>query len=169
METEFEKGTIAALVKRRNAMKILIFLNSSEDVFYLQEIADNLNMNEMTAFGNLSKLIDAGVVKKMENKVDARTKYYEIVDKKRAEKVIDKYKQRAAFRLAKLIPYNRVTAEQVKADSRFIETCQYHGLTVDEGIKAVSKCSKVGTEWHSNQLILWRKEQGYVPLKWAKE
>jgi len=67
----YDKGTIAALIKRRNAMKILIFLNKSEDVFYLQEIADALDMNEMTAFSNLSKLVDAGIVKKTWNKVDA--------------------------------------------------------------------------------------------------
>ena len=70
------KATISAIVKRKNAMKILLFLNNSEDVFYLQEIADNLNMNEMTAWSNLSRLIDAEIVRKTETKVDSRTKYY---------------------------------------------------------------------------------------------
>lgn len=53
-----------AIAKRRNALKILIFLNKNDDASYLQEIANALDMNEMTAFGNLSKLIDAGIIKK---------------------------------------------------------------------------------------------------------
>ena len=157
------KATISAIVKRKNAMKILLFLNNSEDVFYLQEIADNLDMNEMTAWSNLSRLIDAEIVRKTETKVDSRTKYYEVIDKKLAEKVIDKYKYRVSFHLARFVPYKKITTEAFKSDKRFIETCQTYGLSISEGINAVTSCPKIGSETHSGRSILWRKEQGYIP------
>lgn len=161
-ETISEKATISAIAKRRNAVKILIFLTKNDDAFYLQEVADTLDMNEMTAFSNLSKLVDAGMVVKSGVKVDARTKYYEVMNKKLAEKVIEKYKSLVAFRLARLIPYERTYAEQLKNDSRFVKVCQYYGLNIDEGVNAVRLCSKIGYERDSNRLILWRKEQGYI-------
>ena len=157
------KATISAIVKRKNAMKILLFLNNSEDVYYLQEIADNLDMCEMTALQNLSKLIDAEIVRKTETKVDYRTKYYEVIDKELAKKAIDKYKYRVSFRLARFVPYQRTTREQLKSDKRFIETCQEYGLSISEGISAVLSCPKIGSEIHSGRSIIWRKEQGFIP------
>ena len=157
------KATISAIVKRKNAMKILLFLNNSEDAFYLQEIADTLDMNEMTAFSNLSRLIDAEIVKKTETKVDFRTKYYEVIDKKLAEKVIDKYKYRVSFHLARFVPYKRITTEQLKSDKRFIETCQTYGLSISQGVQAVLSCPKIGSETYSGRSIIWRTEEGYIP------
>ena len=160
------KATISAIVKRKNAMKILLFLNNSEDAFYLQEIADTLDMNEMTAFSNLSRLIDAEIVKKTETKVDFRTKYYEVIDKKLAEKVIDKYKYRVSFYIARFVPYKKITTEDFKSDKRFIEACQTYGLSIDEGISAVMKCPKIEVEragYPHNKTYLHRKSEGYIP------
>ena len=158
-----EKATISAIAKRRNAVKILIFLNKNDDAFYLQEVADNLDMNEMTAWCNLYKLVEAGMVVKSGVKVDARTKYYEITNRELAKKVIEKYKNLVAFRLARLVPYNRLFSEQLKKDSRFVEECEFYGLTIDEGINVVKMCPKVGSESDGNRLILWRISQGYTP------
>ena len=162
-ETISEKATISAIAKRRNAVKILIFLNKNDDAFYLQEVADNLDMNEMTAWCNLYKLVEAGMVVKSGVKVDARTKYYEITNRELAKKVIEKYKNLVAFRLARLVPYNRLFSEQLKKDSRFVEECEFYGLTIDEGINVVKMCPKVGSESDGNRLILWRISQGYTP------
>ena len=118
-------------------------------------------MNEMTAFGNLSKLVDGGVVRKTWNKIDVRTKYYELIDKELAEIVIKKFKSIVAFRLARFVPYKQTLAEQLQTEKKFIEACQFYGLTISDGIQAVKMCPKIGNEWNSNKLILWRMEQGY--------
>lgn len=54
--------------------------------------------------------------------MDARTKYYEVVDKKLAEKAIEKYKSVVAFRLARFVPYKRILVEELKSDDRFVES-----------------------------------------------
>jgi predicted transcriptional regulator len=161
-----EKATIAAISKRKNAMKILLFLTKDErkeEAYYLQKIADYLEMNETTAFTNLSKLIDSEIVEKVDAKGNRKNKYYIVSNKKLAEKAIEKYKYWVGFRLARLVPYNRLYCSQLKRDERFIKACEEYGLSLSEGIYVVLSCYKIGKENSGTETILWRKEQGYNP------
>lgn len=161
-----EKSAIAAISKRRNVMKILLFLTNDKDkeeTYYLQRIADELDICEMTAFQNLAKLIDAGIVEKSETKVDMRTKYYSVVNKKLAERAIEKYNYWVAFELARFVPYERIFTITLRKDKRFIEVCNEYGITPSQGIQAVLSCPKVGSETMGNETVVWRKEQGYIP------
>jgi len=159
-----EKATLAWIVKRVNAMRILLFLakdRDKEEAYYLQRIADALEMNEATAYTNLSKLVEAELVVKNEAKGNKKNKYYAITNKKLAEKAIEKYKHWVGFQLARLVPYQRQYASQLKQDKRFQSACDEYGLTISEGVMAILGCYKIGREHTGNDKIIWRKEQGY--------
>jgi predicted transcriptional regulator len=162
-----EKATITSMIKRVNAMRILLFLSRDADneAYYLQEIANSLDMNEATAFTNLNKLLEAGLVEKTEAKGNRKNKYYTIFNQILAEKVIKKYKHWVAFCLARLVPYQQLYASQLKRDRRFTEACEEYGLTISEGINAIFGCYKIGKEHTGTDTILWRREQGYEPEK----
>jgi DNA-binding MarR family transcriptional regulator len=159
-----EKSAIAAIIKRNNAMKILLYLirdKDEEETYYLQRIADDLGINEMTAYSNLVKLIDAGIVEKSETDVDRRTKYYSITNKRLAEKAIEKYKRTVGFQLARFVPYEKRYCSQLKGDKRFQNACGEYGLTSSEGIMVILSCYKIEKESTGQDTIIWRKEQGY--------
>lgn len=159
-----DKATISHLVKRTNAMKILLFLFNDvdmEEAYYLQQIADCLDMSEATAFNNLNILIEAGIIGKTESKCNRKNKYFAVVNKALAEKAIGKYKHRVAFCLARLVPYQRVYASQFKQNKRFIETCLEYGLDVSEGFFLLLNCYKIGKQDVGTDIIVWRSTQGY--------
>jgi len=167
-----EKSAIAAIIKRTNAMKILLFLirdKDEEETYYLQRIADDLDINEMTAYSNLVKLINAGIAEKSETDVDKRTKYYSIVNKELAEKAIEKYKHYVGFQLARLVPYEKRYCSQLKGDKRFQNACEEYGLTVSEGINVILSCYKIGQESTGHDTIIWRKAQGYDKPEQGKD
>ena len=158
---DISEGTIRSTAKRKSSMKILLFLKRRNRAHTVGEIADELDMDWGTVTYNLRKLLECGFIENVEDRMDGRTKYYRITDGESLDKAIELYIKRVSFRLARLIPYKRILAEQLKSDSRFVEACQELELTFREGISAVAKCPKIGSEYNSNQLILWRTEQGY--------
>ncbi len=161
---EEQKSTIASIVKRTNAMKILMYISNDIDGFgdyTLQEIAEPLKMNENTTYKNLNRLVGIGLLAKTTPKGDKRERYYSITDKILAKKVIEKYKHWVGFCLARLIPYERQYLSQLKQDKRFIEACKQYGLLLSEGITVILGCYKIGKEQDGTDLIIWRREQGY--------
>jgi DNA-binding MarR family transcriptional regulator len=151
------EGNIEAISNRKNPMKVLMFLLKFDKLYYTTEIAKELNMNWFTVEANLYKLNDAGLVEIVENDVDKRLKFWKVTNEASSEKAIELYKRKVGFKLARLVPYNRIYIEELKKDARFIQACQDNGLTVDEGISAVLSCPKISSEGY----YLWRKEQGY--------
>ena len=165
-EGSLEKAIVASMIRRANAMKILLFLSNDVDnleAYYLQEISNILDMSEATAFTNLKKLLIAGLVEKTEAKGNKKSKYYSISNKKLAEKAIEKYKHAVGFQLARLVPYQRLYASQLKREKRFIDACVEYGLNLSEGINAVLNCYKIGKEHTRTDTILLRNAQGFDP------
>ena len=164
-----EEANIVAIAKRRNPMKVLLFLYQNyknEKLMYIQEIADLLDMCWETVSCSLYKLNDANLVELVQTNVDKRLKFWRVSNEELVEKAIEKYKYRASFRLARFVPYKRITTEDFKSDKRFIETCQYYGLSISEGISAVLSCPKIEVErigFPHNQTYLHRKSEGYIP------
>lgn len=158
---EISEGTIRSTSKRKTSMRILLFLKRKNGVLTVGEIADELDMDWGTVTYNLRKLLECGFVENVEDRMDGRTRYCRIADGKSVDRVIELYSIRASFRLARLVPYKKIYAEQLRNDKRFIDACQHYGLTVSEGVRAVLSCPKIGSQGHSGRLILWRKEQGY--------
>ena len=163
-KTEISGATIRSTSKRRSAMKILMFLNREDMPHIISEIAEALDMDWGTAKHNLLKLMDCKFVDIVEDKMDARTRYFQVVNKEATEKAIELYKRWVSYKLGRLIPYKKIFSEKIKSDNRFIEECKFYGLTFYEGINTVATCPKIGTQTATdysgrNQgLFLWRKE-----------
>jgi DNA-binding transcriptional ArsR family regulator len=171
--SDINGATIRSTSKRRTAMKILIYLKRENDwegmPLSIGDISEGLDIAWETTSYNLTKLVECGFIAKVEDKMDARTRYFQVVNKEATGKAIKLYKRMVGFRLGRLIPYNKVYSEQLKSDKRFVEMCKVYGLTLYEGISAVAACPKIGTQTvtdysgRSNGLFLWRKEPGYIP------
>ena len=101
-EEEFRKhsdvtiATIRSTAKRDSAMRILMFLNDNSDALTITEISDGLDMDWGTAKNSLTKLVEAGFLSPEEDRMDGRTKYFRIADKKAVEKANDYYRIRQA-------------------------------------------------------------------------
>ncbi len=118
-------------------------------------------MNENTAYKNLNKLVEIGMLEKTVPCGNKRERYYEIIDKNLAEKAIMKYKNWTGFCLSRLIPYERPFLSQLKQDKRFIEACELYGFSVSEGLSIILRCHKIAKEQDGMETIVWRQEQGY--------
>jgi DNA-binding transcriptional ArsR family regulator len=90
-QTDITIATIRSAAKRDSAMRILAFLNNNSESRTIQEISDALEMDWGTAKHNLLKLMNAGFVELEEDKMDGRTKYFKISNKKAVEKAIEYY------------------------------------------------------------------------------
>jgi hypothetical protein len=77
------------------------------------------------------------------------------------KKAIEKYKHWVGICLARLIPYQRIYASQLKQDKRFIDACEQYGLSISEGMVSIFGCHKIRTEKDASEIIVWRREQGY--------
>ena len=87
-------ATIRSCAKRESCMRILTFLNDNSESRTIQEVSDRLEMDWGTAKHNLTKLMEAGFVEPEEDRMDGRTKYFKISDKKAVEKAIEYYEDR---------------------------------------------------------------------------
>ena len=168
-------ATIRSTSKRRTAMKILIYLKWESMPHSIGEVSEGLDIVYETANYNLTKLVECGFIAKVEDKMDGRTRYFQIINKEATEEAIKLYIRSVSFKLARLIPPKKIYSEQLKSDTRFIERCKFYGLGVYEGIDAVATCYKIGTQTatdHSGRkvgLFLWRKDtEGYIPSEEQK-
>jgi hypothetical protein len=110
-------------------------------------------MNENTAYKNLNKLVEIVLLEKTVPKGNKRERYYEIMDKILAKKANEKYKHWVGFCLARLVPYERLYASQLKQDKRFIDACGEYGLATSEGLNAIYGCHKIGKEYDGTEVI----------------
>ena len=92
--TDISIASIRSCSKRTSMIRILRFLNNSSDAFTYTEISDELDMDWMTCKWNIQKLMEAGFIKEVEDKMDGRCHYFQIADKKATEKAIEYYEDR---------------------------------------------------------------------------
>lgn len=92
--TDVTIATIRSTAKRESCMRILVCLNDNSESHTIQEVSDSLEMDWGTAKHNLLKLMEAGFIEPEEDKMDGRTKYFKITDKKAVEKAIEYYEDR---------------------------------------------------------------------------
>jgi len=93
-QTDITIATIRSAAKRDSAMRILAFLNNNSESRTIQEISDALEMDWGTAKHNLLKLMNAGFVELVPDKMDARCKYYRIANKEAVERAIEYWEDR---------------------------------------------------------------------------
>jgi DNA-binding transcriptional ArsR family regulator len=87
-------GTILSVAKRDSAIRILKYLADNSDALTVTEISESLDMDWGTVKNQLFKLTEAGFLTLVEDKMDARCKYYQIADKKATEKAIELWEDR---------------------------------------------------------------------------
>lgn len=88
-QTDITIGSIRSASKRTSMIRILTFLNKSSDAFTYTEISDETELDWMTVKWNVLKLVEAGFITEIEDKIDLRTHHFQIADKKAVEKVIE--------------------------------------------------------------------------------
>jgi hypothetical protein len=84
-----------------------------------------------------------------------------VLDRNFAEKAIEKYKRWVGFCLSRLVPYEKQYVSQLRQNKRFIEACEYYGLSISEGSSLILGCHKIGKEQDGTETVIWRQEQGY--------
>jgi len=122
---------------------------------------------------NLVKLEKAGiVVRKKYSQLHKGLTYFVIVNRKAAELTLKQYLWHVGFQLARYVPMDKITVDELKIDRRFVERATYFGLSVDEGIDVVKKCPHVRTssgrvrvdfDKTVEVIFLERITQGYIP------
>jgi DNA-binding MarR family transcriptional regulator len=93
-QTDITIGSIRSAAKRTSMIRILTFLNNSSDAFTYTEISDELDMDWMTCKWNCLKLQEAGFIERIDDKIDLRTHYFKIADKKATEKALEYWEER---------------------------------------------------------------------------
>jgi DNA-binding MarR family transcriptional regulator len=93
-ESDVTIATLRSTAKRESCMKILTYLNNNSGSFTISEISDALDLDWGTTKWNCLKLTEAGFIEPEEDKMDGRTKYFKISDKKAVEKAIEYYEDR---------------------------------------------------------------------------
>ena len=155
MEREQEFGrsdisgaTIRSTSKRRTPMKILLYLEGESMPHSIGEVSEGLDIVYETANYNLNRLVDCGFIARVEDRMDGRTRHFQIVNKEATEQAIELYKRMAGFRLARLVipAPGRIFSEKLKLDVRFINRCKFYGLTPEEGIGVLATCYKINTQ-----------------------
>lgn len=156
--------TVRELARRKNAVRILKFLMKCSEEPSVMDIYNTLDMYDGTGHYWLTKLTDLGVIKVVRTPANLGAKYFRITDREDAQRIIDRFHWNVGFKLARLVPYAKTEESKVREDKRFIALCEEYHLTINEGIEAVKKCSKIEVErvGHPyNKTYLLRKEQGY--------
>jgi DNA-binding MarR family transcriptional regulator len=156
-----EKSTLASISKRVYAMRILKHIFEDTEGFgayFHKELADALKIHESTTYMNLNKLVEVGLLDKTEPKGNRKEKYYSVADRNLAEKAIQKYERWLGFCLARLIPHEKQYVSQLRQNKRFIEACEYYGVSVAEGITAILRCYKIGKMQDASETVVWREK-----------
>jgi len=87
-------ATIRSTAKRDSAIRILKHLTNNSDALTVTEISESLDMDWGTAKNQLFKLTEAGFLELVEDKMDARCKYYRIANKEAVERAIEYWEDR---------------------------------------------------------------------------
>jgi DNA-binding MarR family transcriptional regulator len=93
-QTDITIATIRSTAKRTSMIQILKFLNNHSDAFNYTEISEELDMDWMTVKCNIEKLLEAGFIREVEDKIDGRCHYFQIADKEATEKAIEYWEDR---------------------------------------------------------------------------
>jgi len=153
--------TARELSRQKNAVRVLKFLMKSEEPLNFTDVYTSLDANDCTILYWLKRLQRLGIIKGVRSKANLHSTYYSIADVESVEWIIGRYHWNIGFKLARLVPYEKTEESKVREDRRFKGLCEEYYLTLDEGIEAVKKCSKIGIEKAGYKTYFFRKEQGY--------
>ena len=145
--------------------KILRYMLETQDAHYGQEVAEELNIEQVKTCYHLVKLHEYGLLSRGKARTNKCRVYYSVINPEGVKIILRRYLQFKGVELARFIPRNRVRVEEVKTYPRFIKKCEKYALSLDEGIEALLSCARqIESERRDNITFLWRKIQGYIPI-----
>ena len=138
-QVNIDRVTMKVLARRSTSVKILQFLcKHKERDFSCTEVHKILKIPYMTVNYALRKLVEAGVLDRVVPfAVDNRNKCYRIGNLKVAEAIIKLHDRFVSFKLAKVLPYDFISINNLKKNMKFLELCRKFKLTPDEGIESL--------------------------------
>jgi len=160
------KACIRGLVRRKNLMIVLNFFFVRNNAYSSADVMRALRnyMSDSTVISAIKKLSDVGLLQATKiPSLDKKTVYFQLTDKNIAKMAIEEWKLILSYILARYIPYQRTTINQVKEDNRIVEKCHYFGLTIDEGTDILKRCPHLKVEYDRGTTFLERITQGYIP------
>jgi len=138
-EVNIDRVTMKAIARRSTQVKVLRFLlkHSSRD-FSRKEIRNAAKMPESTVHRALVRLVDADVLERIvPSAIDKRFKCYRIANLKVVEAIIKLHDCFVSFKLAKILPYDYISLENLKKSPKFLEICKKFKMSPDVGIEAL--------------------------------
>lgn len=176
VETEYPKvdlsrALIVAVCRVTNRPRILKFLYDHKGTYYREQICNQLktSMNAATFDNHIRHLVEFGLVARISfPKLHRSMIYYELTDREAVGKILEYYKMRCGFRLARtkenggfLSLDDYVYLDALKDDEDFKSECDLLELTIEEGIEALLSCRYTKKDWSSDRRseLLIRKQQ----------
>lgn len=90
---DVNEATIRELAKKSTNAQVLEYFLDVDDLSYAQEISDAIREDPAKVGFSLFKLSSCGLVIEEEQTADSRVKYFRILDKSSAKKVVDRYER----------------------------------------------------------------------------
>jgi predicted transcriptional regulator len=137
-EVKVDRGTIKLLSRKPTCMRILKFLWSNNGDFYRKELVEKLHLPESTVTRNLKKLLGAKVVERVvPNPVNRKIRLYRVVDMNLASLILKRFLWLCSFKLAKTLPFNEITVENLQKLPKFIACRKKYFLSESEAVEAL--------------------------------
>ena len=170
-KVDLSRALIVAVCRVTNRPRVLKFLYDNKGTFYREQICAQLktSMNSATFDNHIKHLVDFGLVAKISfPKLHRSMTYYELTDREAVGKILEYYKMRCGFRLARtkekggfLSLDEYVYLDELKDDADFRSECDLLELTVEEGIEALLSCRYTERETlsYNREEVIKRKQQ----------
>lgn len=138
-KVRLNKGVVRELTNRPTTVKIIRELyENNEEPLYVKELTEKVGKTSVPYL--LKKLWRIGLIEPMvTGEISKVTKYYRIVDRNVAERIIRHYFYRVSFKLAHLVPNlpSGIDERELKVMPGFVDLCQKFGLSLNEGVDAL--------------------------------
>jgi len=153
---------IKMIGKRTNAFLILKFFYKRNDAYSAADLSRALKpyMCESTVNRNLNKLCKVGVLKATRvPQYDKKAVYYTMMNKEVIGYIVKDWLNRISYILGRVVPYDKVSVQQLKQNKKFIDAHKEFALTFDEAIDLVRKCPNIEFERHGSGVALLSRRQ----------
>ena len=146
-----DRADIKYLVRRRNAMKILLFLYYKNSDYTVAELSNRLGLSYDITYYNVKILLKIGIVERIVSYIDGRYKCCRVIRCEALEKIKNYYLRLVGYVLSKaFLNEEGIPTNDLLSNEQFIERCKdYFPLNYTRlGIEALksnkSKCTVKG-------------------------
>lgn len=135
---QIDRAVVKMISRMPVAMRILRFLHDNGGDYYKQELRKKLNLPDSTVAYNLKKLENSGIIAKfIPGPVNLRVRCYRIVNMQLASLILKRFLWLCSFKLAKVLPYNEISVEDLQKLPKFIACRKKYFLSESEAVEAL--------------------------------